>query len=248
MATFRPIRISYWQDKFILSLTPEQKYFYLYLMTNSKTKQCGIYELPKNIISFETGYNLDTINKLITHFINQGKILYDNITEEVYIKNWVKFNQIDNKNIYTCVSSELAEIKSKIFLKEFSKAIEYMNTNQEYTDKIKETCKGLTRGYPNPIKKETETETELKAEFENFWDTYNKKIGNKESIYKLYRKLKEEDRKEIIETLPAYILSTPDKKFRKNPQTYLKQKGWLDEIITSNRITKEKFDLEPLKY
>ena len=44
MAVYRHIHIEYWQDGFVLDLTPEEKYFYIYLMTNSKTSQCGIYE------------------------------------------------------------------------------------------------------------------------------------------------------------------------------------------------------------
>ena len=50
MAVYRNVHIEFWQDGFILDLTPEEKYFYIYLMTNSKTSQCGIYELPKRII------------------------------------------------------------------------------------------------------------------------------------------------------------------------------------------------------
>ena len=43
MAAYRHIHIDYWQDSFVLDLTPEEKYFYIYLMTNSKTTQCGVY-------------------------------------------------------------------------------------------------------------------------------------------------------------------------------------------------------------
>ena len=114
MATYRPIHITYCQDKFVLSLTPEQKFFYLYLMINSKTKQCGIYELPKNVICFETGYNLETINKLIKIFVDLGKIKYDDNTEEIFILNWIKYNPINNRNILSCVLSELSLIKQKI--------------------------------------------------------------------------------------------------------------------------------------
>ena len=57
MAVYRHIHINYWQDGFVLDLTPEEKYFYIYLMTNSKTSQCGIYELHRRIIETETGYN-----------------------------------------------------------------------------------------------------------------------------------------------------------------------------------------------
>mgnify|MGYP000070582566 CR=1 FL=1 len=45
MAIFRKIHVSFWKDEFIESLTPEQKFFYLYLMTNDRTTQCGIYEI-----------------------------------------------------------------------------------------------------------------------------------------------------------------------------------------------------------
>jgi len=143
MAAYRPIHISYWQDKFILKLTPEQKYFYLYLMTNSKTKQCGIYELPKNVICFETGYNQETVNKLLTFFIESKKILYDDDTEEIFIKNWIKFNQIDNKNIAVCVLRELKEVKSKTFLTEFVKCVVNINVNELYNNEIKGLIRGL---------------------------------------------------------------------------------------------------------
>ena len=74
MAVFRQVYITFWQDKFILNLTPEEKYFYIYLMTNSKTKQCGCYEIPKRLMMFETGYNDETIDKLVNRFIEYDKI------------------------------------------------------------------------------------------------------------------------------------------------------------------------------
>ena len=65
MAVYRQVYITFWQDEFILELTPEEKYFYLYLMTNSKTSQCGIYQLPIKVMEMELGYNRDTIIKII---------------------------------------------------------------------------------------------------------------------------------------------------------------------------------------
>ena len=52
MAIFRTLQISFWQDEFVLELTPEEKFFYLYLMTNSKSTQCG----KKRLVELETGY------------------------------------------------------------------------------------------------------------------------------------------------------------------------------------------------
>jgi hypothetical protein len=73
MAIYRCVRTSFWQDDFVLELTPEEKYFYIYLMTNFKTTQCGIFKLAKKIVETEIGYNRETIEKLIKIFTKQIK-------------------------------------------------------------------------------------------------------------------------------------------------------------------------------
>lgn len=119
MAVYRNIHISYWQDDFVLNLTPEEKFFYIYLMTNSKTKQCGIYELTKKVMCFETGYNIETIDKLIDRFVYYDKIFYDNDTNEIMILNWLKHNKPSNENIRKCILKELSEVKSTLILNKF---------------------------------------------------------------------------------------------------------------------------------
>ena len=71
-------------------------------------------------------------------------------------------------------------------------------------------------------------------EFERFWDIYDKKVGNKQKLLQKWRKLKEDERKAIFETLPKYVAATPEKKYRLNPETYLNNKSWNNEIITDN--------------
>lgn len=68
-------------------------------------------------------------------------------------------------------------------------------------------------------------------DFEKFWNLYDKKIGDKNKIQKKWIALKQSERDCIFSTLPDYINSQPDKKYRKNPETYLNNKSWLDEII-----------------
>lgn len=69
--------------------------------------------------------------------------------------------------------------------------------------------------------------------FENFWDDYDKKIGNKEKLSRLWDKLSDDDKLKIKAYIPRYKAAKPDKQFRKNPQTFLNNKGWEDEIIES---------------
>ncbi|HZK19359.1 MAG TPA: hypothetical protein VFC68_01400 [Treponemataceae bacterium] len=79
---------------------------------------------------------------------------------------------------------------------------------------------------------------ELEIEFEKFWDLYDKKV-DKKATFKRWKKLKQEDKDKIFQTLPDYIKSTPDVKFRKNPTTYLNNESWNDEIVLHEDSKKE---------
>ncbi|WP_010530504.1 DnaD domain-containing protein [Lentibacillus jeotgali] len=119
MAKYRQVHIDFWQDGFVLDLTPEEKYFYLYLMTNSKTTQCGIYELPKRIIETETGYNRETVDKLLDRFKEYGKILYNESTREIMLVNWIKYNWINSKKVLSLINKELNDVKNHEFIRIF---------------------------------------------------------------------------------------------------------------------------------
>ncbi|CAG7840832.1 hypothetical protein CLOHAE12215_02256 [Clostridium haemolyticum] len=118
MAKYRQLQTNFWNDGFVLDLTPEEKYFYLYLMTNPSTAQCGVYELPKRIIETQTGYNRDTIDKLLARFMEYEKIKYCNETKEIMIKNWIRYNKPTNNNAIKCVNSELKGVKCKEYINE----------------------------------------------------------------------------------------------------------------------------------
>jgi hypothetical protein len=81
----------------------------------------------------------------------------------------------------------------------------------------------------------TKAKVEIYPDFEDFWDMYNKKTGNKEAIKKKFEKLPQKIKEQIIDYLPEYIESTPDKTYRKNPQTFLNNKSWEDEIIIKTK-------------
>lgn len=78
--------------------------------------------------------------------------------------------------------------------------------------------------------------------FKHFWNIYDKKTSRAKAEKK-YDKIKEADRQIIKDTLPGYIESTPDKKFRKDVCTYLNNESWNDEIIaTSDNAQNEDYE------
>lgn len=66
--------------------------------------------------------------------------------------------------------------------------------------------------------------------FMQFWDIYDKKV-DKVTTLKAWRKLTKKDKAEILDYVPKYVKATPDKKYRKNPSTFLRHKSWKDELI-----------------
>lgn len=116
MAIFRKIHTSFWSDSFIQSLSPEQKYFFLYLLTNEKTKQCGIYDISKRHISFDTGYNIDTVSTLLNFFISAKKIVFSEETNELAIKNWDKYNGSNSPSVQSCIDEELINVKNRVLI------------------------------------------------------------------------------------------------------------------------------------
>ena len=118
MAKYRSIQTSFWSDsKIIDDFTPEDRYFYLYLLTNEKSNQLGCYELSIKQMCRDTGYNEETITKLLHRFENNLKVIYyDLTTKEILLKNWYKYNWLDSDKTRVCIEKEFNLIKSSVLI------------------------------------------------------------------------------------------------------------------------------------
>lgn len=71
---------------------------------------------------------------------------------------------------------------------------------------------------------------DIDSEFESFWVLYDKKKG-KELALKYWRILNQKEKALVMEYIPKYKQSQEDKKYRKDPANFLKNKCFNDEII-----------------
>lgn len=78
--------------------------------------------------------------------------------------------------------------------------------------------------------KENNTSSIDESDFETFWNAYGKKTGRKKAEAK-WKRLKQDDKQQILETVEMYVQSKPDPQYRPNPLTYLNGELWKDEII-----------------
>ena len=93
-----------------------------------------------------------------------------------------------------------------------------------------------SEAYAEHMETETENRTitineNINIDFDWFWNDYDKKVGDKQKLKKKWNKLTDEERQNAMNYLDLYKQSVPDKQFRKNPETFLNNKSWNDEII-----------------
>lgn len=120
MAKFRQVYTTFWSDPRVTEeMTPEDRYFYLYLITNPNTTQIGVYSITKKQMAFDLGYSIESINSLMDRFENHHElIVYNNETRELAVKNWAKYNlNKGGKPVLDCVAKELREIKDKSLIR-----------------------------------------------------------------------------------------------------------------------------------
>lgn len=89
-------------------------------------------------------------------------------------------------------------------------------------------CKNVI--YPNGKLLPIYNNNIINIPFISFRDLYWKKVWDKNKCEKKWNKLKDEERKKIIETLPYRLKNIKDKTFQPHPMTYLNQQRWNDEL------------------
>jgi hypothetical protein len=137
MAIFRKIHTSFWSDSFIQDLEKDQKLFYLYLLTNERTRQCGVYEITKKQISYDLGYTMDRVSILLEYFIKVGKIKYNSTTKELAIGNWLKYNNSTSPKVKSCIDKEFGYCKDTVLI-EYVKSMDTLSQEEEEQEEEKE--------------------------------------------------------------------------------------------------------------
>ena len=185
MANYRNISISFWTDsKVDDEFTPEDKYFYLYLLTNPHTNICGCYEISMKQMERETGYNSDTIRRLISRMQEQHHVIqYSDETKEVLILHWGRYNWTDSDKVKKAILGVSEYIKNGDFRKYVIDTVSIgypyridtvsigypypMHTSVSDTDTESDTGTGTVSVSESVLETETETENRNRSRDRN---------------------------------------------------------------------------------
>jgi len=165
MAKYRLVRTEFWTNPIVSEeMTPEDRYFYLYLLTNPHTTQIGIYKITKKQIAFDMGYSIESVQSLIERFVSHHKLIrYNPETRELAIKNWGKENlHKGGKPVIDCISSELKEVQDHSLILYVAEDIH----KQEIKDLYESFCKKEQKMIPLNSNQQEENQSYITEENE----------------------------------------------------------------------------------
>ncbi|MCH6269639.1 DnaD domain protein [Neobacillus citreus] len=204
MAKYRMVRTEFWDDPVVEEMTPEEKYFYLYLLTNSKTTQIGIYRITKKQMAFHLGYSMETVHSLMERFAEHHQLIrYNPETKELAIKCWGEYNlHKGGKPIMDCITAELKEVQDRSLISYVSEGITNLGISSLYESFSRH--EELLIGNEGSERAEQDTYTDTEDEELNDTSTCRATIrGQKEKENK-----KEKQKQQIASQ--TYIVDTPD--------------------------------------
>ncbi len=139
--TYSKIERSFWETDEARELTPEEKYFWMYLQTNANVNTLGCYAFRMRKAMDETGYNRETLEKLLQRMEQVLRILYDEGTKEVFLLHWAEGNWNKKTATLRALAADLKEIQSKT-LKETVKTLLLKNGifTEEEVEKAEKTA------------------------------------------------------------------------------------------------------------
>lgn len=144
MVVKRIVDTRFWEDSTVLdNYSVEDKYFLLYLMTNPRSSQVGIYSLPKRVISFDTGYTIEVINVLLDRFCNFYKnIMYSVETQEISLLNSLKYSIVKGgKPVSDLLIKELSRVQdANLLYATYENMFEFWTVSDRVFDKTVKQC------------------------------------------------------------------------------------------------------------
>lgn len=77
MATYRTIRMAFWSDPYIETLSASEKLLYLYLFSCPHTNNLGLLAVSRGRMAYDTGLTEETVNAALAALERDGKIATD---------------------------------------------------------------------------------------------------------------------------------------------------------------------------
>jgi len=152
------VESQFWHDEKVRQLSIESRYLMLYLLTSPHRNLVGIYYLPIPYACFDLGWDEKQFQKSLKELIEKGIVSYDEETNMVLVKNYLKHNPLENQNQVKGAIQRLNELPKTFLIVE-----------------LYETVKNCNNGFPDEFIEALRTLSEL---FRKSYETLSKPLPN----------------------------------------------------------------------
>lgn len=223
-----------WNDEWFINLSPQAKVIWQYLLDNCDL--AGVCEINVELMRFRIKFSpnvdvikhLNELNEMAEKIGMEPRIEWFEDNRKCWVKNFIRIqygiltqNSSTHRGVLKVINNHA---HSKGLPKGFVTLIGALKVKNK--NKVKY----------NIVSNNTNTPKELNIPFDKFWNLYDKK-NDRDKCEKKWQAMSDQERTAAIEFIPKYIQATPIKQYRKNPQTFLYNKGWLDEIVIQDQET-----------
>lgn len=152
-----------------------------------------------------------------------------NLTLSTGSERSVKVYSINTNTLYSvCLKSD-DFIEMEVALENISKSDEN-NSNRGEDNTLEGGVKLQHKRHSRDTIK-IKVKENINIPFSDFWNKYDYCKGKMSDVEAKWNALSDEERTLTMESLDKYLLSTPDKTYRKYPMSYLNTEAWNDEHI-----------------
>ncbi len=219
-----------WEDSWFSSLKQIEMLLFMYLCDNCDI--AGFAEVNLKRWASDLNSNPDTIEGALKGL--QRGIIISKEGDAIYLRNFLKHQKNlpinTNNKAHVGILRRFELYRYKFDIQDISEFVERgFQGGSMPLQRGTGNGNGKGNGIKGGVGEKEETYT-----FEQFWTDYDKKVGDKKKLEAKWQKIPEAEKKRIFEYIPAYKDAQPNKAYRKNPETFINQKSWNDEIIKAN--------------
>ena len=169
-----------WSDEEFTELSVNGKLLFIYVLTCNHRNMIGLYSIPVLYAQADLGWTNEQVCKGFNELLDKGFIKYNFKTNIIFIKNFLKYNPLENPNQVKGAMKAMETIPTSAINSEL---VEYLRTvNKPFLEPLIEL---LSKGLGKQEEKEEEEEEE--EEEETITSTLNK--TNIDLIIKEWNKL-----------------------------------------------------------
>lgn len=223
-----------WKNSFLRGLKAPYKLLWLYLL--DECDHAGIWQVDFQVAQLKIGEKLK-VDEALKSFGDRIRVLDGG--ERWFVVPFIEFQYgpLNQKNrVHQSVIGILERynlIDKNLKIKDLISPLQGVKEKDKDKDKDKDKEKEMI-----------ESEKIAYPSFEDFWNLYDKKV-DREACERKWLKIPQRDREIMMNHIPGYKREQPDKQYRKNPETYLNNRSWQNEIIKTEPHGRPKETIGP---